>query len=78
MPPPVKLMSYFSCSLKETWRSTDRIWGLKMVYFGFPAVIFLDFKMTAFIFIFSPGKEGKKPSTAFPLSSILAVTIPIG
>lgn len=49
-----------------------------MVYFGFPAVIFLDFKTTAFIFIFSPGKEEKKPFTAFPLSSILAVTIPIG
>ena len=49
-----------------------------MVYFGFPAVIFLDFKMTALIFIFSLGKEGKKSFTAFPLSRILAVTIPIG
>jgi hypothetical protein len=51
---------------------------LRKIYFGFPAVIFLDFKMTALIFIFSLGKEGKKPSSAFPLSRILAVTIPIG
>jgi len=49
-----------------------------MVYFGFPAVTFLDFKMTALIFTFSLGKEGKKSFTAFPLSRILAVTIPIG
>lgn len=49
-----------------------------MVYFGFPAVIFLDFRATALIFIYSPGREGKKPSPAFPLSRILAVTKPIG
>lgn len=41
-----------------------------MGYFGFPAVNFLDFKTPAWIFIFSPGREGKNPSLAFPLSRI--------
>lgn len=41
-------------------------------------MIFLDFKMTALVFIYSLGKEGKNLSAAFPLSRILAVTFPTG
>lgn len=41
-------------------------------------MIFLDFKMTGLVFIYSLGKEGKKLSAAFPLSRILAVTFPTG
>lgn len=55
-----------------------RIQGLRDVYSGFPAVIFLDFKRTVLVFIYSLGKEGKSLSASFPLSRILAVTFPTG